>query len=204
MRSRNLCALFVILLVSGAHAAPEVIGTVHPVTEPDMVAWFKERAAAEFTPERIARLQAEQREATRKYAEHPPGASVPRTTVPATHWFDPSIAIPYDLRDHEGRLIHPAGTVINPLEWRPLTRRLLFFDADDKDQVRWAEAIATKDEWRVKPIIVAGAPLDIGRKWQREVSFDQRGLLVEKLGIKQVPAIVRQDGNRLRIDEVLP
>ena len=188
----------------GNRPSVDIIGPVHPVIEPDMVAWMKERAAAQFTPEVLARMQKEHREATRQYAEHPPGITLPRTTEPVTRWFDPSITVPYDLRDHEGRVIHPAGTTINPLEWRSLTRHLLFFDATDEEQVQWAEAVSTRAEWHVKPIIVAGAPLELGRQWQRPVSFDQHGLLVEKLGIRQVPAIVHQEGNRLRIDEVVP
>ncbi|WP_201345036.1 hypothetical protein [Thiohalobacter sp. COW1] len=182
----------------------DIIGPVHPVIEPDLIAWMKEHAAAQFTPEVIARMQKEHREATRQYSEHPPGTSLPRTTEPVTRWFDPSITVPYDLLDHEGRVIHPAGTTINPLEWRSLTRQLLFFDATDEEQVQWAEIVSTREKWHVKPIIVAGAPLELGRQWQRPVSFDQHGLLVEKLGIRQVPAIVRQEGNRLRIDEVVP
>lgn len=204
MRSRDLSTLLLTMAVSAAHAAPDIIGPVHPVVEPDLIAWMKERAAAHFTPEVLARMQKEHREATRRYAEQPPGISLPRTTEPVTRWFDPSITVPYDLRDHEGRIIHPAGTTINPLEWRSLTRQLLFFDATDEQQVQWAEAVAARKEWQVKPIIVAGAPLKLGRKWQQPVWFDQQGLLVGKLGIKQVPAIVSQEGNRLRIDEVLP
>lgn len=221
MRSRDICALLFTMAVSAAHAAPEItgalppgapeyrpsvdiIGPVHPVIEPDLIAWMKGRAVAQFTPEVLARMQKEHRETTRQYAEHPPGTSLPRTTEPVTRWFDPSITVPYDLRDHEGRIIHPAGTTINPLEWRSLTRQILFFDATDEEQVQWAKVVSTREKWHVKPIIVAGAPLELGRQWQRPVSFDQHGLLVEKLGIRQVPAIVRQEGNRLRIDEVVP
>jgi conjugal transfer pilus assembly protein TraW len=41
------------------------------------------------------------------------------------------------------------------------------------------------------------------RRWQRPVFYDQQGLLVRRLGIRQVPALVTQDGRRLRIDELL-
>jgi len=34
------------------------------------------------------------------------------------------------------------------------------------------------------------------------VFFDQQGLLVRRLGIRQVPALVTQEGKRLRIDEL--
>ncbi|MBK8324891.1 MAG: hypothetical protein IPL06_20020 [Betaproteobacteria bacterium] len=53
----------------------------------------------------------------------------------------------------------------------------------------------------VKPILVAGL-LDLIRRWKRPVFFDQGGALVARLGIRHVPALVSQDGLRLRVDEV--
>jgi conjugal transfer pilus assembly protein TraW len=204
MRFRDLCWPALALVSAIAGAAPEVIGPVYAVAEPNMVVWMKERAARYFTPDRLATLKTEQQEATRRYAEAPPGTTLPRTTKPVTRWFDPSITVPYDLRDQDGRLIHAAGTSINPLAWRSLTQRLLFLDGNDEDQVRWAEGQLDGGQWHVKPILVAGAPLELGRRWQRHVFFDQQGLLVGKLGIEQLPAVVRQEEMRLRIDEVIP
>jgi len=204
MRFRKAAASLVFLVYGAANAAPEVIGTVYPVIEPDMVAWMKDQVSRQLTPERIDELKREQHKAARQYAERPTGKSLPRTQESITRWFDPSLTVPYDLRDHEGRLIHAAGTTINPLDWRPLTRQLLFIDGDDVDQVAWAEAMGAKDSVQVKVILVSGAPLELGRKWQQQVYFDQQGLLVAKLDIQHVPAVVRQDGRRLRIDEVQP
>lgn len=204
MRFRKASAVLAFLISGAASAAPEVIGTVYPVIEPDMVAWMKEQVSRQLTPERINELKKEQHKAARQYAERPAGTSLPRTQEPATRWFDPSMTVPYDLRDHEGRLIHAAGTTINPLDWRPLTRQLLFIDGDDSQQVTWAEAMGAKDIGRAMVILVSGPPLELGRRWQRQVFFDQKGILIEKFGIQQVPASVRQDGKQLRIDEVAP
>ena len=40
------------------------------------------------------------------------------------------------------------------------------------------------------------------RKWKSSVYFDQGGKLIKRFSIAQVPAIVRQEGKRLRIDEL--
>jgi conjugal transfer pilus assembly protein TraW len=40
------------------------------------------------------------------------------------------------------------------------------------------------------------------RRWKQTVYYDQQGLLTMRLGIRQVPARVTQDGRRLRIDEL--
>jgi conjugal transfer pilus assembly protein TraW len=42
------------------------------------------------------------------------------------------------------------------------------------------------------------------RAWKRPVFYDQGGTLIRRLGIRQVPAVVSQDGKRLRVDEVRP
>ena len=56
---------------------------------------------------------------------------------------------------------------------------------------------------RIKPILVGGSYLDLMKAWRVRVYFDQHGALTRQLGIAQVPAIVSQEGLRLRIDEVV-
>jgi conjugal transfer pilus assembly protein TraW len=101
-------------------------------------------------------------------------------------------------------VIVPAGTRSNPLDVVTLTRQLLFFDGRDPDQVLLARAKLTELGGRLKPVLVGGSYLDLMRAWQVPVYFDQDGALVRRLGITQVPALVAQDGKRLRVDELLP
>ena len=60
----------------------------------------------------------------------------------------------------------------------------------------------TESPTSVKPILIGGAPLKLMREWKREVFFDQGGVLSRKFLLQQVPAVVTQDGKRLRVDEV--
>lgn len=203
-RGRLPAALLLAGVCGIAAASTDVIGPVYPIAEQDFVSWAKAHMASRFSKARLAQLRAEKEKVMHEYAEHPPALSIPRTSKPASHWFDPSITVPYDLRDADGHLIYPAGTTINPLQWRSLTETLLFFDGTDKEQVAWAKRYATGHKGRVKDILVAGGPLELMRAWHKPVFFDQRGLLVHRLGIRHVPAIVYQNGERLRIDEVTP
>ena len=54
-----------------------------------------------------------------------------------------------------------------------------------------------------KPYLVGGSTINLMRAWKTRVYYDQEGLLVRKLGITAVPAIVSQEGARLRIDELV-
>ncbi len=54
-----------------------------------------------------------------------------------------------------------------------------------------------------KIILITGSPIKMMERAGLPIYFDYQGKLTTKLGIKHVPAIVNQQGNRLRIEEVL-
>ena len=78
---------------------------------------------------------------------------------------------------------------------------MLFIDGDETAQIDWALGQA-RGERGAKLILVKGAPLELMKAQQRRVYFDQGGKLVGHFGIGAVPAIVEQQGRRLRISEV--
>jgi conjugal transfer pilus assembly protein TraW len=125
-----------------------------------------------------------------------------RTDRARTYYFDPTITLSKDLATPEGQLISPAGTVVNPLTIVSLSKALLFFDAREKDQVSMAKKTIDRLQGKVKPILTGGSYMDLMRSWKKQVYYDQSGVLVTKLGIRQVPALVTQEGNKLRIDEL--
>src|SRR5690606_32603632 len=104
--------------------------------------------------------------------------------------------------DERGAVLFPAGTRKNPLEVVSLSKHLLFFDARDQRQVERARELIDRYQGKVKPILVGGSYLDLMKRWNKQVFYDQDGTLVRKFGITAVPAIVSQEGQRLRIDEV--
>ena len=52
------------------------------------------------------------------------------------------------------------------------------------------------------PVLVGGSYLELMQAWQQPVYFDQAGRLTGRLGITHVPALVSQEGLKLRIDEM--
>ena len=103
----------------------------------------------------------------------------------------------------DGKVIVAPGTRINPLDTVSLSKSLLFIDARDAPQLARAKQLVDEPGSRIKVILTAGSYLDLMRRWQRPVFFDQEGRLTAKLGIRHVPALVSQEGSRLRIDELL-
>jgi conjugal transfer pilus assembly protein TraW len=138
-----------------------------------------------------------------------PVEGITRATESRIFYYDPSYIVKEDIADHRGRVFIKKGTKLNPLETVSLSQNLLFFDGDDREQVSWAQDFlsAKKSEGKpqkeaVKLILVKGAPLSLSEEFKVPVYFDQGGLLIKKLGIQYVPAFVRQEDLRLRIEEV--
>ena len=66
----------------------------------------------------------------------------------------------------------------------------------------FAKRFMAESKLPVKPILIGGAPLKLMREWKREVFYDQGGALSKRFSIAQSPAVVTQEGKRLRVDEV--
>ena len=98
-------------------------------------------------------------------------------------------------------MIETAGTRIEPLAHRPMTRTLLFIDGTRAEEVRWALAQVAP----TRIVLLSGRPLDLARAHARVFYYDQGGTLATRFGLKATPARIRQEGLKLRIDElVLP
>ena len=208
MTGAPLLGAIAALLVSIAPAAARDLGRVgptYPIAEPDLLEEIQAVLQRKQASGELTRLQDEaQRRAVRAIESPAPVAGIVRTARARTHYVDPSITVERAITDGQGRVIVPARTRSNPLDVVTLTRQLLFFDGRDPEQVSLATAKLAELGGRLKPVLVGGSYLDLMRAWQVPVYFDQDGALVRRLGIAQVPALVAQEGKRLRVDELVP
>lgn len=181
----------------------EPLGPTYGISEPDMLEAIEKKLKRMEKTGELAKKMEEAKERSIRSVQYPkPVAGLGNAKANKTYYFDPSVAVSRDIRDEKGKLIVKAGTRVNPFEFAALHTWLLFFDGSDKRQVALAEEIGKKYDWNIKPILVKGGPLELGKKWKRRVYFDQGGALVTKMGIQNVPALVTQEGKALRIDEL--
>lgn len=183
------------------------IGPTYPITEIDLLTQIKARLQSLMDSSEWPRLQAQAQDRLRQAVHQPTPLALARTHTPRSFTFDPSTTVERNLVDAQGRLIHPAGTSINPLSVVNLSKRLVFFDGRDPSQTRFVERLIRQDtvaltRWLL--VATGGSPTELMKRWGRTVYFDQQGRLTQRLGITQVPALVRQDALTLRIDEVQP
>jgi len=180
-----------------------VIGPTYEISEPHLLQMIEQRLRAKERSGELGRLEAQVRERGIATVKNPPPVTGLRATETVrTFYFDPSFTLDRNILGPQGELLFAAGTRKNPLEVVSLSRHLLFFDARDPRQVGRARQLIALYQGRVKPILVGGAYLDLMQSWHLPVYYDQQGLLTRRLGITQVPALVSQEGLRLRIDEL--
>lgn len=144
-------------------------------------------------------------------------------------YFDPTYILEEDAVLPCGRVLHKAGTKINPLEHMDLNRRLFFIDSREPGQIGWLKgqlasnnktsasrpsskkpmnnSIVEQEEPIEDRIILVGGSVfklkeDLSIEYQDKVYFDQDGELTTRFGIKSSPAVAMQDGLMLRIEEI--
>lgn len=179
------------------------MGPVYPIAEPSLLEVILSKLRDEQASGRLAKLQRDAQASATQAVEQPQAlTTVKRARTARTFYYDPSIVVPYAITDAEGRIIVAPGTKVNPLDTVSLSKHILFFDGRDPQQLRRARTLLDQHRGKVKLILTGGSYLDLMRRWKLPVFFDQQGLLTEKLRIQHVPALVYQEGKRLRIDEL--
>ena len=181
------------------------IGPVYPIQEPHLLDFIRKRLQEKERSGELKKLEEQARERAVNAVRQPtPVAGIKTTETARTFYYDPTLTLDRNVVDDRGNLLFAADTRKNPLEIVSLSKHLLFLDGRDKRQVQRARELIAFYGGRVKPILVAGSYLDLMKAWRTPVYYDQQGVLTRRLGIKQVPAIVSQEGRRLRIDELVP
>lgn len=193
-----------LLLLPSAHALDAgVIGPTYEIAEPHLLKFIEQRLRQKEASGELRRLQEEARNRGIDAVRSPtPVAGLATTQARRSFYYDPTYTLGRNVQDGQGRLMFAAGTRANPLDIVSLSKRLLFFDARDPQQVAQARRLIAQYDGRVKPILTGGSYLDLMQAWQLPVYYDQLGTLTKRLGIRQVPALVSQEGKRLRIDEL--
>lgn len=191
--------LLLLILYSSALMAKElgVQGPLYDIKEQDALEWIAQRLNQMDKSGEIQRHQEKLQKQAIYSVKHPkPVKNIHKTTVARTFEHELSFVVPYDIKDSKGNIIKKAGEIIHP----PISTKkaLLFIDGEDLSQVTWA----LKQPGPTKIILINGPVTDLMEQHQVRFYFDQAGKLSQHFKIKQVPAIIKQQGDKLIISEV--
>ncbi len=198
-----LCVLF----LSSSLLAKNIgtIGQIYPIKEVNFLEFIQSRALFMQQNGMLKKLQNDMQQHAVSYRDRPmPVKNIEHTSNPKSWFFDPSIILDRDITTPDGKQIAVKGTRINPLNHILLTKTLVFYDADDKQQMQWVYDLDKKLKGQDKLILVKGSLLQEEKRLSKQIYFDQEGRLVKRFGITHVPALILQEGSRLKIMEVTP
>lgn len=205
MKSTLLAFVFVALNLPALATANDlgVIGQTYDITERDLIEVMQSKLRAMKKTGELAKFEEDYKKRAIDGIEHPkPIPGIQATATANTHYYDPSMVTDKDIADATGKILYPRGTRVNPLDYIGWNKYLLFVDGRDAKQLAFSKKITALSDKPVKLVLVAGEPLALMRKWKQSIYYDQGGKLTKRFSITQVPAIVRQEGKRLRIDEL--
>lgn len=181
------------------------LGQVYEITEPDFIKYMTARVEAQVASGEMEKKKNEYLGKIKRSATDPAAVDgIANTSEEKVFYYNPAITVDYNITDDNGRIVVPAGTTTNPLVIMSLTKRLVFFDARERNQRDYVERLSRQEGNQLKLILTGGSPTDLMKQWNKRVYFDQNGWMTKRLGITHVPAIVSQDGDLLKIHETVP
>lgn len=196
--------LAVLLAAAGAAQAGAIgrVGPTYAIQEVDgRVAADAQKATLMA---RSREFETKTRQASRQFLDKlPPIKDIGRVERSQRRFIDLVYVVPEDVRNSQGRLLLKAGTSVNYGHRAKFDGLLYLFDGRDPRQVALLQRLWSA-KMKVQPILVAGSYTQLVKRFRRPFYYDYGGAISRRLTVTRVPALVGQDGNRLRIEEIKP
>lgn len=187
-----------------------VQGPIYDIKEQDALEWIEQRLNQMDKSGEIQRHQEKLKKQALSSIRNPKAVkNISKTTVSRQFEQDLTFVLSYDIKTPDGKIIHHAGDIINPLRMNSIAaqnkKALIFIDGDDLSQLTWAlkqQKKRASNNMLSKLVLINGSATDLMEQHQIRFYFDQAGKLSHHFNIKHVPAIVEQKGDKLIISEV--
>lgn len=131
-----------------------------------------------------------------------PGLKLPDAQSPRTFLVDMTMEYPEDITDPTSKtILVKAGARVNPLQKVKWPYAMIFLNADNQDQVRWARRyLDAHDRMYVKVAVTEGDIAEAMKALEHRVYWADTYLL-QRFGVVAVPSVVKQEGERLKVQE---
>jgi conjugal transfer pilus assembly protein TraW len=176
------------------------LGKTYSIVEEDSMEVIQQKLAGREKAGLLKEELANYKKNMEGYIKRPLGRKLPPAMSYRAVEINLSYTLNEDLADHAGKILYKSGTTVNPLSVKALTKILCFIDGDSKKQVEWVLKVCGENPLN-KMIIVSGNFSEVSIQYKKKFYFDQRGYLSQKLGINALPAVVRQSGSVLYLEE---
>ncbi len=202
-----LCALALagVVLAKDAVLVTEKLGPTYPIVERDAIEMILAKLKGMRDSGEMAKIESQMKEKVEKSVMSPtPVAGITHVSKPNIRYFDPTWVLNADIYDALGNRIAVKGTKVNPLDVKPVKKKMYFFDGRDLAQVALALKLSEQYGSDFLPILTAGDWRSLSNQLQQPVYFDQQGSITQRLTITAVPSLVQQEGKQMKIEELVP
>lgn len=179
-----------------------VQGSVYEIGEQNALEWITERLTVMQINGEIDAQNQKLKNQALATLERPAPTVLKPTKHERIFEKDLTITVPRDIKDASEKILYLAGTRVNPLKNMFSRKSLIFFDGDDLKQLNWALQEYKNKKGLAKLVLIKGAPLELMRQYDIPFYFDQAGKLSQYFQLEQIPAVIRQEEDKLIISEV--
>lgn len=196
-------ALLLLTSISVLAKSLGAVGEVFPIAEMSFLALIESRMANLSKKGALEDIEKQWVADVSAHANRPEPVHIRRATKNNTHYYYPITILSRDILDANNQVLFKAGTQINALSRLPDYKpHWLFFDGDDKAQVRWAIRKLQQDS-NAKVILTGGEVRALEQTLKTAIYFDQAGRISNQIAIIQIPAEVVRAENSLMISELV-
>lgn len=174
-------------------------GRAYPIKERDAIDAMKDavrKKLANGGQEQMIKGAQDRYLASLRNVTTPRGITPARAT--ATRLVDLTETVKETITDGRGNVVVAAGTKINPLAVKPLTKKVFFIDAKDERQLHLVKQQASPND---KVILLGGSAFTANKFLKRTVYLDIPGLH-KRMQVRKLPSVVSQQGQMLKVQEI--
>lgn len=165
-------------------------GTTYEIIEPDLLLEIKQKAQQ-------VNWQKLQKDTTLTQAF----AHLPMATADRSYYHTPVARLPFEVKDNHGKILYPQGFKFNPLKYISLPNELIVLGSASHLQVlsSLSNLVSLDDT-----LLISNMDTRVFIKQTGRQAFLLTKDATRRLGIRKVPAIISQQGDRFLIQEYAP
>lgn len=192
MKSYNITIASVILLLfnSASNAITISKGTTYNIVEPDLLLEIKQKAK-----------QVDWQKLQRNMRLTQEIAHLPIAQENRSYYHTPITTLPFEVKDKQGKILYPKGFKFNPLKYTTLPNQLIVLGSPSHlKMVSNLSPLVSSDD----TLLVANMDARVFIKKTGKRAFLLTKDAINRLGIKQVPAVISQQGDQFLIQVFAP
>ncbi|MDB2550472.1 type-F conjugative transfer system protein TraW [Rickettsiales bacterium] len=199
--------IFILVILPNVTFAKDFGSVVnsYDISEKDALEMIKDKLSQMQESGKIKELQKKWQENSIKSANRPKDATniIKKREKTFIRYYDPSITVTQDIKDHNGVIFAKKGTNINPFDKLPFNYQpiMIFIDGDDKDQINYAINLHEQNN-QLKIILIRGNIINLIKDKKIRIFFDQNGSLTDKFNLQYFPSLITREGKLLKITEL--